>query len=154
VNQPPEDERNIISRRRDGFEQFIAERMPVLSDFMASLELSEPGLVLVDAESFLAPLDQWLANQTINVDDRDWLLTRIGYYVGEYLVQQLAGCWLLCEAPDSPLFGRYVVGQFGKVVNPRAMADPFAAAATLVDQPIGRSLAAMMEQVVREIQQT
>jgi hypothetical protein len=87
-----EDERNLIARRRDGFEQFLAERMPALSEFMASLELPEPELVLVDAESFLAPLDQWLAIQTIEADDRDWLLKRIGYYVGEYLVQQLAGC--------------------------------------------------------------
>jgi hypothetical protein len=148
-----DDERNLIATRRVGFEQFIAERMPILSDFMANLELTEPKLVLVDAKSYLATLDQWLANQIIAADDRDWLLARIGYYVGEYLVQQLAGCWLLCEAPDSPLFGRYVVGQFGKVNNPRAIADPFTAAAALVDQPAGRSLTSMIEQVVREIQQ-
>jgi hypothetical protein len=148
-----EDKRTLLAKRRDGFEQFIAERMPVLSEFMASLELPEPEFVLVDAESFLAPLDQWLAKQTIDKVDRDWLLTRVGYYVGEYLVQQLAGCWLLCEAPDSPLFGHYVVGQFGKVDNPRALADPFEAATVLVDQPRGRSLTAVIEQVVREIQQ-
>lgn len=124
-----------------------------MSDFIASLELPEPELVLADAKSFLALLDRWLANQTIASDDSDWLLTRIGYYVGEYLVQQLSGCWLLCETPDSPLFGRYVVGQFGKVDNLRAIADPFAVAARLVDQPTGRSLTAMIGHVVREIQQ-
>jgi hypothetical protein len=152
MRQLNENERRQLEVRRQRFEQFLAERLPVLTDFMARLELSDPQLVLVAADRYVSAVDAWLTWQVIEGDDRVWLLTRVGYLVGECLVQKFGGCWLINEVPDSAFFGRYVVGQFPGAANPDATVDPFALAASLVDQPPGRSLCKALEEVEHDIQ--
>lgn len=74
-------------------------------------------------------------------------MARVGYFAGEVLVQRLGGCWLVCDAPDSRFFGRYVVGRFRRVPNPAAITDPVEVAAAYLSQPPGRSLAGMLAEV-------
>jgi len=146
------EERQELSRRREGFEAFLAERMPVLADFMQSLELPDPALVLVDATAFLAPLENWMKAQVVQTEDRVWILTRLGYFIGEYLIQRRGGCWFLNELPDSKYFGRYVVGRFAHARNSSAMVDPFVVAnAYLADRP-NVTLSGVLDEVEEEIE--
>jgi hypothetical protein len=150
-----EDERLIIGRRRAAFDGFLAERMPALADFMSRLELPEPPLVLVEAERYLPQLDRWLRDQQVPdaPDDpsRLWLLTRLGYYVGEYLVQRHVGHWFLNETPDTRFFGKYVVGSFYRAHNPNAMVDAFGVAQAYLQSAQGRPLKEFLDQVECEI---
>lgn len=145
------EEKEILDRRRSGFEAFLDERMPVLLDFMQRLELPDPAMVLAEADHFLPALDAWLKNQVIEPADRNWILTRVGYFVGEFLVQRLRGHWFLNDVPDSRYFGHYVVGRFARPVHPNAMVDPFAVAFAYVSEPPGRSLSRLLTDVEKEI---
>src|SRR5262245_39326005 len=93
-------EMDLIDRRRTRFDLFLEERMPVLTEFMRLLELPNPAFVLVEADKYLPALDQWFKEQVIDSSDTAWILTRLGYFVGEYLVQRLRGCWFLNEVVD------------------------------------------------------
>jgi hypothetical protein len=141
----------LLARRRAGFDQWLAERIPVLRDFAAALELPDPPLIVADPERYLPAIDAWLRVQTVESEDWDWAVSRVGYYTGEVLVQRFAGCWLVCDAPASRFFARYVVGQFRRAANPAVVADPVEVAATCLSQPPGRSLAAMVEAVGAEL---
>lgn len=141
----------LLARRRAEFDQWLAERMPVLRDFAAALELPDPPLIITDPERYLPPVEAWLREQVIGPDDWSWAVSRIGYFAGEVLVQRFSGCWLVCDAPSSRYFGRYVVGQFRRVPNPAAIADPIEIAAVCLSQPPGRSLAGILESVGVEL---
>jgi hypothetical protein len=132
------DEKALIENRRLRFDLFLAERMPVLTDFMLRLELPNPAMVLVEADKYLAALDEWLRDQHVDPNEKTWLVTRLGYFIGEYLVQRLDGCWNLNEIPDSRYFGRFVVGSFSHASNQNAMIDPFVVADACIAEPPGR----------------
>lgn len=146
-------DREIAERdlRREEFERFIAERMPVLADFADALGLKQPTMIVAQPEHYLPSIDLFMEKQVIRPDDRNWILTRIGYFIGELLVDRLGGCWFLNEIADSRYFLRYVVGQFARVQNPNAMVDPFYVAVVFVDQPPGRRLAALVQEVEAEL---
>jgi hypothetical protein len=61
------------------------------------------------------------------------LITRLGYFVGEYCVQKYSGCWFVDDLGGSRYFGRYVAGRFASVANESAMVDPFLVAQEYVD---------------------
>ena len=144
-------EKMELTVREKGFDEFLEERMPVLTEFMEALGLPNPQMVLVEAERYLPALDHWLKEQVIAPADEAWLLTRVGYFAGEYLVQRLGGCWFLNDIPDSRYFARYVVGEFTGASNPNAMVDPFGVAEDFVSQPQGRSLLQLLESVEDEV---
>ena len=140
-----------LARRKQQFELFLEERMPVLTEFIADLGLSDAAMVLVDADRFLLPLSQFLKFQEIAAADRVWIMTRLGYFTGEWLVQRFGGCWFLNEVPDSRYFLQYVVGQFTQLENSNAMLDPFQVAADLVDTPAPRDLAQLLTEMESEL---
>jgi len=119
--------------RKAKFDGFLEERMPVLVDFVRALGFQEPHRVLNEPHLFIAGVGSWVEAQQIGVEDRAWLASRIGYLIGEYLVTQLRGHWLVCERADSRYFGRYVVGGFPQARNPEAVADPMEAGMAVVD---------------------
>jgi len=145
------EQQELLARRRAGFDKWLAERMAVLRDFAAALELPDPPLILADPERYLPAIDAWLEDQVVESDDWAWAVSRVGYFAGEVLVQRFAGCWLVCDAPNSRFFGRYVVGQFRLASNPAAIADPIEVAAACLSQPPGRSLGRMLEAVGVEL---
>jgi len=136
-----------LDRRRAGFDAFLNERMPVLADFAEALELKSPQLIVADPERYLPSIDAFMMNQVVEADDRVWIVTRLGYFIGEVLVQRLGGCWLLNEIPASRYFLRYVVGQFTRIRNPNAMVDPFEVASAFVSTPPTRNLASLVAEV-------
>jgi hypothetical protein len=92
-----------------------------------------------------------MRHQRVDPEDRVWTLTRLGYFIGELLIQRLGGCWFLNEIPDSRSFLRYVVGRFTSIRNPHAMSDPFFVADVFLSEPTGRSLSYTVDQVVGEL---
>lgn len=148
LTQNEQGERN---RRRAGMDAFLAGRMPVLSEFAQRLELRDPPLIGADPERYLPSIDAYMKDQVVGPEDRVWILTRLGYLIGEILVQRLSGSWFLNDIPDSRYFLRYVVGRFAALPNPAAMLDPFQVADAYLSQPPGRSLSAIVKQVEEEL---
>jgi hypothetical protein len=146
-----EAERANLGRRKARFDAFLEERMPVLVDFVERLGLPNAPMVLVEANSFLPAIGRYMENQQIGHEDRTWILTRIGYFVGEWFVQQHGGCWYSNQAPDSRCFLRYVVGKFARIPNKHAMIDPFSIAEMFVDSPCPRSLVSVLADVESEL---
>ena len=118
---------------------------------MSRLGLADPHLVLLEPERFLEPLDAFLREQTIADEDRPWIHTRIGYFIGELFVCRFEGCWFLNEEDASCHFLRYVVGRFTKLTDKKAIVEPFAVANDYLAQPPGRNLLGSIGQIEREI---
>ena len=138
-------------RRKTQFDAFLAERLPVLVEFIERLELPHAPMVVVEANAFLPAIDQYMEKQQIGPDDRGWIMTRIGYFVGEWFVQKYGGCWYLNETPDTRYFLRYVVGKFARIQNKNAMIDPFSIAETFVESASPRSLVNLLADVESEL---
>ncbi|ONH54207.1 hypothetical protein SAMN04490182_5655 [Pseudomonas cedrina] len=122
----------LLDRRAAGFAAFKSERMPVLHKFCESLGFDQPHEVLIEPKKFLPLLDDGFQHAVISEENRVWFVTRIGYYIGEYLISLFDGCWLLDDDPLSPSFAKYVVGDFSiegvkaKVVDPFEIAQRYA----------------------------
>lgn len=151
MREPTEQEMADLGRRRAQFDSFLEERMPVLTDFVERLDLPNAPMVLVEADTFLPAISQYMESQQVGGEDRTWILTRIGYFIGEWLVQRHGGCWYLNETPDTRYFLRYVVGRFTGISNHNAMIDPFSIAEMFADSPCPRSLVNVLAGVDSEL---
>jgi hypothetical protein len=142
----------LLEKRKAGFDAFYLALMPTLADFAEKMGINPAHEVLKDAKQFVSYLDGALQNLPVADDqDRAWLLTRMGYFIGEYFVQQYRGCWYVNEIPDSRYFGRYVVGRFFSLNNATLMLDPFEVAQVCVDSPIPRQLNMLLKDVDLEL---
>jgi len=144
-------ELELLEHRKAGFDVFLEERMPILVDFAERLSIEKPYEIIINPARFIRPIDSFMANQAIDSDDRTWILTRIGYLIGEWFVQKLDGCWKLNSIPDSIFFARYVISDFSGVNNPNAMADPFSIAEEYIDSPPPRNLDKLLNSVVDDL---
>jgi hypothetical protein len=138
------EERVRLETLQSRLDAFVQEGMEALVEFVNRLELPEPSMVLRNAGAYSSPLDLFMRNQIIMPEDRVWIITRIGYFVGEFLSQRLGGYWFVDKHPDSAYFLQYVVGEFTSLRSLNARISPFALAAYYVDEPPGRSLAAVL----------
>ena len=128
--------------RQASFDHFHAELAPVLVDFIDALGIEPAREVLRQAGHYLPYVERALSEMAIaDEDDRNWLLVRMSYFVGEYFAQQYGGVWLIDEAAGSRSFGRCVVGKFS---NGGPLVDPLAIASAYVALPCPRPLAALV----------
>ncbi|MDU9028725.1 hypothetical protein [Pseudomonas mediterranea] len=134
----------LLARRIAGFDAFKLERLPVLHDFCKSLGFDQPYEVLNTPQKFLPELDSGFRNAVISNENRVWFITRIGYYIGEYLATVYDGCWQVDEDHASPTFGRYIVGNFS-FDDAASKVDPFEIAQKYADTPMPRSLIQELE---------
>jgi hypothetical protein len=146
----PEEE-VLKQRRRAQLSPFLAQKGPVLADFAERLELADPSAIVTDPMRCLPAIAAFMRDQEISANDRVWIHTRLGYFIGDLLAQRFGGRWFLNEIPDSRYFLHYVVGEFAGVKNPNAMVAPFEVADDLLRQPPGRDLAALVGEVEREL---
>ncbi len=146
------DDQNKLKRRRAGFEHFIEERKPVLVDFAEALELPEPQQVLEHPASYLPAISSWTKIQVVTPEDYNWIIVRIGYFIGELFAVEYQGSWFINETPGSRHFARYVVGRFGGFRNGGALIDPFEIAAEYLGKPPGRDLEGLVEEVRAELE--
>src|SRR5262249_1052712 len=138
-------------QRQANLDTFVQEGMEALSNFINRLELPEPYMVLRNAQRYLGPVASWMRDQVIAPEDRIWVITRLGYFIGELLNQRLGGYWLVEKHPDSPYFLQYVVGHFTSLPSLNARISPFALAANYVDQPPGRNLTAVIDRTEEQL---
>jgi hypothetical protein len=131
---------------------FLEQKGPVLIDFAKRLDLSEPELVVTNPAQCLDAISVFMRDQLVNEDDRVWILTRLGYLIGELLVRRFEGDWFLNDIPDSKYFLHYVVGRFQRIKNPDAMVAPFEVANHFLSQESGRDLALLVSEVERGLQ--
>jgi hypothetical protein len=139
-------------RRRMALDAFLSERMPVLADFAEKLSLPTPPKIVARPDEYLDAIDRFMRDQVVTTDDGPWIQTRLGYFIGELLIQKFWGCWFLNEIPDSRYFLRYVVGRFARLKNPNAMVDSFEIAYVYLNEPPGRSLKNLLTEVESELQ--
>ena len=131
-------EKEMLNKRRSGLAQFIAEKGPVLEDFADRLGI--PPETGRDTSRALAPIEEFMRKQVVSPESRSWILTRLGYLIGDVLAQKFSGFWFLNELPDSRYFLRYVVGRFAALGGSNAMVDPFEVADAYLSEPPGRDL--------------
>lgn len=151
MREPGPGERETLVERQASLERMLSERMPVLADFFQRLGHTDGAMVLVEAPRFVGPLDAFLRQQVITQEDRAWILARVAYFVGEYLVQRHGGIWFVDDDAESRHFLRIVVGRFSDGTNSVARIDPFEVAAALVDHRPPRSLAGTLEGIEAEL---
>ena len=130
------------------FDHFHAALAPVLTDFIDALGIEPAQEVLKQAGDYLPYVERALSEMTIaDEEDRNWLLVRMMYYIGEYFAQQYGGHWFVNEDADSPWFGRCVVGKFSRFASGAQMIDPMEIAEAYVDLPCPRPLAALVAEI-------
>ena len=108
-------------------------------------------MVVAEPDRFVLPVDAFMKEQLVESQDQAWILTRLGYLIGEYLVQKFGGCWYVNDIPDSRFFARYVVGRFARIKNQNVCVDPMAVADEYLSEPPGRSLVATLKKAEDEI---
>ena len=137
---------SLLERRRHGFDAFYKELLPCLVEFVGDMGIQPADMVLKQAATYAPVLEVALQNMLVaNREERDWLCARMGYFIGEYCVQQFDGCWAVNDIPGSRYFARYVVGQFQAAKNLQMMLDPFEMAIEYVDAPIPRQLQTLLD---------
>ena len=145
----PDNSREFLEGRKGGFSRFLEERMDVLSEFASGLGFGSPQLIVAQPSAFVEAIDRYMSCQDISEDDFSWIVSRIGYFIGEVLIERYSGCWMIVDDTSSRLFARYVVGQFPG----RAMVvDPFEAAVEYVRAPKGRSLVSQLSAIEDQLQ--
>jgi hypothetical protein len=146
------DEMILLEKRKQGFDKFYTELIPTLVEFVGNMGVNPAHEVLKNAVQFAPYLDRALENMAI-ADDQDkiWLLTRMGYFVGEYFAQKYGGSWYVNEIEGSRYFGRYVVGNFSRLGNAALMLDPFLISQVYVDEAVPRHLEKLLTQVDAEL---
>ncbi len=136
----PEQQR-IIHEREVKFEAFLESRFSALKNFAEDLGFDNPHEILLEAEKFLHPISEYLKDQEIDDEDRNWITTIIGYFIGELFAQKYNGAWLIEKNGTSSKFGRYIIGQMsdqGRQIH--GTVDSFEIARTYLLEPINRDL--------------
>ena len=139
----------LLAQRLAGFAVFKAERLPVLHQFVEAIGGENAYEVLNTPAKFMPLLERSFNSLVVEDHNRVWLITRIGYFIGEYLLAAYDGCWQVDQDPRSTAYARYVVGDFSCAPLPGLSVDPFAIAQRYVDGPLPRSLAREIEQGVQ-----
>lgn len=136
-----------LEKQKERFELFRKERLPVLHDFSEKLGFQNSHEILINPMAFLDPISSWLSEQEISDEAKNWIIVRIGYFIGELFAVKHNGCWSVCESPGSRYCGHYVVGEFPSFNNPNALFSPMDAAFELANQPKGRSLSSVVKEI-------
>lgn len=146
------EEMMLLEKRKSGFDKFYKELIPTLVDFVGKLGINPAHEVLKNAIQFAPYLDNALQNMAIaDEEDKVWLLTRLGYFIGEYFAQKYGGCWYVNEMQGSRYFGRYVVGKFSRLRNASLMLDSFQIAQAYIEEQMPRQLQKLLNEVDAEL---
>jgi hypothetical protein len=141
----------LIEKRKREFDAFYDELMPCLVDFVGRMGITPAHEVLRHAPMFAPNLSLALKNLVVvDEGDRVWLLTRLGYFIGEYFAQKYSGAWYVNENPSSKYLGRYVVGKFAIPSQRELNIDPFVMAEDYVATLTPRTLA--LENILLEVE--
>ncbi|MCB9596233.1 MAG: hypothetical protein H6719_26155 [Sandaracinaceae bacterium] len=142
-----------LERRLAQLDIFLGEREPALRGLAERLGLEDPELVLTEPWRCLEAADALIAQEREATDREDpmWVLTRLGYLVGDSLAKRLGGDWFVNEVPQSRTFARYVVGRFAECGSATAVIDPFEVAHAVLGSPKGEGLAATVGKIESDL---
>lgn len=143
---------SILENRKSDFDGFYENLIPALVEFIGRLGIQPAHEVLNNAVQYVPSLS--LALRDLKVDDEEdriWLITRVGYFIGEYFSQKYGGCWYVNEVEGSRYYARYVVGNFSRAKNDAIMLDPFEFAQAYVDTKEPRHLEGIISEVEGEL---
>lgn len=141
-----DDERQLLEQRRAHLPRYFQESMPVLVELCTALQIPEPWRVINEPSWVLPAVDTWLQTQArpgqVAPENRPWLGARVGYLLGYVLTERLGGAWVVDADPDSPTFGRYVIGELPRRAG--VCIDPNQLAVDFIDGRAGDSLAELI----------
>lgn len=145
----------LIEKRKAGLDQFVTESFSVIVDFADRLGINDPHKVLTDfnclKDFIFSTVNDFVKSQIIKQNDRAWIITRIGYLLGEYFKEKYSGYWTVNENRNSKQFGHYVIfvkSSNGSLLYP---IDVFSAAMEYIDQNPDRNLASLIKEIEAEI---
>ena len=144
----PED----LQQRQDQLPAFAKEGANLLLELAQASELDAPERVLTQADQaalLLQTVDAQLTDAYLEAEDRDWLIPRLGYAIGQYFLLDYEAQWSVNTQRDSPQYGHYVV----LVPSPSDPSkvypvDPFEAAYEYAYQEPDRDLLSLLDEVV------
>ena len=143
--------KEIVQERRDNLEQFSKESYPVIIDFAERLEHEEPSSILLNKEVmslFVGTVAEFMRAEPVDEETSLWIAVRIGYLLGEYLIQKYEGHWGVNLNEMSPQYGHYVVFAISPKNKEKAYpVDPFEAANEFVNQAPDRDLISLIDEI-------
>jgi hypothetical protein len=142
----------VLEKRKSEFDDFYKGLIPALVEFVDRMGIRPAHEVLNHAVQYAPHLASALRDMTVDDEqDRIWLLTRMGYFIGEYFAQKYGGCWYVNDIAGSRYFARFVVGQFARLGKPGVMLDPFEVAQAYVDTKAPRQLDMLLSEVETQL---
>jgi hypothetical protein len=137
------EERATMNRRKDDFPEVMADIPRMIKELADGVGLQGPGVPVERFDELLTRVDeaiQDLDTQSLDEEAYLWLLTRLGYFAGEFLARRHQGHWMLQTDPDADFFLRYVVSGFEGPLGANTTVDPMHLAENILRLPTGRSL--------------
>lgn len=122
-----------------------------LVNFVERLGIQPAHEVLTNAAEYLPYIDAAMRTIAIRDESWQWVKTMLGYFIGEYFVQQYAGCWYLETRPESPHFCLHMVGGFEHGLSAEAAIEPAAVALAFLSGPVPRELAQLIEETQAQL---
>lgn len=146
------EQKQLLDKRKKDFPVFYVQLIPSLVDFIGKMSISPAHEVLKNAPVFVPLLSTALQNlDVVDEQDKVWLLTRLGYFIGEYFTQKYSGAWYPNENPTSRYFARYVVGKFSMKSERELNLDPFMLAEAYISTATPRSLEPLLHEAEQEL---
>ncbi|MDA0564665.1 hypothetical protein LG943_10045 [Streptomonospora sp. S1-112] len=143
----PEAAARVLAERRQSLPAWIeASRDSVV--YLGDLSRWDPPETLLHHPSHglthmstICELEDLTPFTMMGYDPFDVLLTN---YCAEYMFSDVGGTWVLDEDPESPTFGRFLIGGFS-ADRPEATVDVYAAVTAFLAEPEGRELETLLE---------
>jgi len=146
------EQKQLLDKRKEDFPAFYEQLIPSLVDFVGKMGISPAHEVLKNAPMFVPLLSTALQNlDVVDEQDKVWLLTRLGYFIGEYFTQKYSGAWYPNENPASRYFARYVVGKFNMNSERELNLDPFMLAEAYISAAMPRALEPLLDEAEQEL---
>lgn len=145
------EQEQLLKKRKAQFDDIHYERVNVLITFLRDLGFENAVTIMFDAKNFLEPLSNWMKEQKVSDENRNWASLRFAYFIGEYFVQRYNGNWYVNERVESKYFAKIVVGKFTNV-RQGVCIDAFDVAMEYVNSPEGRDLSLLCREISAEIE--
>lgn len=147
-----EEKLQLLEKRKEQFQDIHHQRVMILIGFLQDLEFARPSTVMFNAKAFLNPLSDWMKTQTVSTENRNKVMLRFAYFIGEYLLQQYRGDWYVNELIQSKNFAKIVVGKFDGI-RAGVSIDPFAVAEEYIDSEPGRDLSVLLQNICKDLEE-
>jgi len=140
------EQETLLQESQQAFDAYYNALGTSLVSFVERLGIQPSHEVLTNAGEYLPYIDAAMRTITIRDESWQWVKTMLGYFVGEYFVQQHAGCWYLETQPQSPHFCRIMVGGFEDGLPADAAIEPEQLALALLAGPLPRELSVLIDE--------